>query len=76
MSFEETKAGFFWTCDRCRLVAEFPPVGFWHAVSELKARNWEFIRDHEGAWSHHCGKCRKTGAEILAMPVIPKARAG
>jgi hypothetical protein len=77
VSFEETKQGFFWTCDRCGLVAEFPPAGFWRALDELKARGWEISRlqDEDGySWSHCCAKCRKTSAEILSMPVIGKAR--
>ena len=50
MSFEVTKQGFFWTCNRCGLVAEFPPLSFWRALDELKARGWEIIRldDVEG----------------------------
>jgi hypothetical protein len=43
----------------------------------LKARRWEIIRfdDEEGRdWVHHCARCRKSSAEILAMPVVRKAR--
>jgi hypothetical protein len=77
MSFEETKQGFFWTCNRCGLVAEFPPLSFWRALDELKARGWEIIRDDDVdgyGWVHHCARCRKSSAELLNMPVIRKAR--
>jgi hypothetical protein len=74
MSFEETKQGFFWTCNTCGLVAEFPPLDFWRALGELKARGWRIERDSDGDWVHYCSKCKKSGAEILSMPVIPKAR--
>jgi hypothetical protein len=76
MSFDESKDGFVWQCDRCGLVAEFPPVGFWRALDELKARGWRMTREdgEDGyCWTHHCGRCRKTGAEILDMPVVRKA---
>jgi hypothetical protein len=80
MTMEETKSAFIWTCDRCGVAAEFPALSFWHAVDELKARRWQFIKDNdygaegEGDWTHYCGKCRKTSAEIMAMPVVRKPR--
>jgi hypothetical protein len=40
----------------------------------LKSRGWRIDRDPAGWW-HFCPKCKKSGAEILEMPVIPK-RAG
>jgi hypothetical protein len=79
MSFEETKEGFFWTCNHCGVVAEFPPFDFWRALAELKARGWRIERDEEGGgygdWAHYCAKCRKTAAErILNSPVVKMER--
>jgi hypothetical protein len=75
MSFSEFDDCFVWQCDRCRTKAIFPPGNFWGAVAELRARRWEFDRDdRDGGWSHLCGKCRKTGAEILDSPVVRKMR--
>jgi hypothetical protein len=66
MSFEEDESGFTWRCERCGLLAEFPPHSFWRGVDELKARGWQFSRDSEGGWGHLCAKCgRKRVAELL-----------
>jgi hypothetical protein len=73
MSFEEFEDCFIWECDACGLKATFPPGDFWGAVAQLKTRRWEFERDEEG-WGHKCGRCRKTGAQILAMPLSGKAK--
>jgi hypothetical protein len=75
MTFTETKEGFEWRCDRCGLVAEFPPLDFWRAVSELKHRGWQFDRYDEpegrGGWTHWCAKCeRKANVGILDRPLV------
>jgi hypothetical protein len=33
MSFEENAESFLWCCDNCALVAEFPSVDFWRALT-------------------------------------------
>jgi hypothetical protein len=74
MSFEEHDDCFVWQCNRCGRKAIFPPNNFWGALPELKSRGWEIDRTYDGGWSHTCGRCRKTGAEILEMPVVMKGR--
>jgi hypothetical protein len=75
MSFNEYEDCFVWACDgdNCERRAMFPPDSFWSALRELKSRGWLVDRGKDGWW-HYCPRCRKTGAEVLAMPVIPKAR--
>jgi hypothetical protein len=70
MSFTEHDDCFIWRCDKagCGHEAVFAPNDFWSCVAELKSRRWEFFRDSEGAWAHHCGKCRRSSASILDMP--------
>jgi hypothetical protein len=58
MSFEENDESFLWRCNGCGLVADFPPLDFWRALSELKARGWKIERDREEGWIHYCRKCR------------------
>lgn len=67
MAFDEYEDSFVWRCDRCGCSVQFPPNDFWGALAEIKSRGWEISRDEEG-WGHVCRRCRKTGAQILAMP--------
>ena len=70
MSFSECPEAFVWTCDKCGYEVWFKPRNFWACVEELKARRWGFIPPHGGDdWEHTCGRCRKTLAEILKMPL-------
>jgi hypothetical protein len=67
MSFEENDQSFIWTCNGCGHVAEFPPLDFWRALSELKARGWKIERDREeGDWIHYCRRCRPKAATNIA----------
>jgi hypothetical protein len=77
MSFEENDESFLWRCNGCGLVAEFPPLDFWRALSELKARGWKIDRDPEegGCWLHYCRKCRTRSASNVAF-LDRKPRAG
>jgi hypothetical protein len=68
MSFDEYEDCLVWRCDRCNQKAVFPPNSFWDGLAEIKSRGWEIDRDEDG-WTHICKKCRKTGAEIMSMPV-------
>jgi hypothetical protein len=76
MSFSEYEDAFVWRCDKpgCGHEAVFAPGDFWGCVAELKSRRWEFFKDSEGDWSHHCGRCRKSSASILDMK--PKRASG
>jgi hypothetical protein len=70
MSFEEHDDCFLWRCDKCGHEALFPPKDFWDCVAELKARRWGFTPPHGGDdWEHTCGRCRKSLAEVLKMPL-------
>jgi predicted RNA-binding Zn-ribbon protein involved in translation (DUF1610 family) len=73
MSFEEFDDAFVWRCDECKQSAIFPPGDFWRALAELKSRGWRIDRGQDG-WGHYCPRCKKSGAEILSMPVVAKAR--
>jgi hypothetical protein len=74
--FQENSESFLWTCDDCAHVAEFPPLDFWRALSELKARHWQIIRTEDG-WQHLCSRCRgkKSGASNIADFLDRKPRA-
>jgi len=70
MSFEEHDDCFLWRSDKCGHEAVFPPKDFWDCVAELKSRRWGFSPPHgDDDWGHTCGRCRKTSAEVLAMPL-------
>ena len=70
MSFEEYPEAFLWRCDNCGYEVAFKPHDFWACVAELKARRWGFSPPHDGDdWGHTCGRCRKTSAQVLAMPL-------
>ena len=70
MSFEEYPEAFLWRCDKCGYEVAFKPNDFWACVAELKARRWGFSPPREGEdWTHTCGRCRKSLAEVLKMPL-------
>jgi hypothetical protein len=78
MSFEEHSDCFLWRCDGkdCEKEVLFKPHDFMGCVAELRSRGWSFHLDEdtgrEGSgrqWSHYCGRCRKSLAEVLRMPL-------
>jgi hypothetical protein len=70
MSFSGYPEAFVWTCDKCGCEAWFKPRDFFACVEELKARRWGFSPPRgDDDWGHTCGRCRKSLAQVLAIPL-------